>query len=394
MLLWGKPWNDAVLTTFNIRFIIHVFRDISQWLIKSRPGWHRRTFINSKGLATNPIVLLTLTSSSRYFGTYRNGASNIVPDDIGGLPSTHIRKGLATNPDTLLYSAEIDHGRAFRCLRPGVICFCTPVAIQFLATQGINKCFKFCTCDEICCWLRKEYSTRTFFNVYPNRIEVNNPSCRMLGCFGCGSWNADDVTVHYFDRGAFGFRRVKAGVINHLCCIWPVYGGVVARQRCQCNGSLWDRMCTDCKGWWCDEWLCDICFCSYRYYGIADPDETSIAAGLALQAYFEGRFITKEEFNRCLNFWRENVSEMTDPVGRKRDICCEPCSIPCCDCQECYANYTHPLRTAPSQQGDIRISPEMLEVRTALPCRLVNWHWLSSLSFKCDSDLYKVWKGM
>lgn len=34
--------------------------------------------------------------------------------------------------------------------------------------------------------------------------------------------------------------------INYLCCIWPVYGETLARQRCQCNGPLWNRMFTDC----------------------------------------------------------------------------------------------------------------------------------------------------
>ena len=100
-----------------------------------------------------------------------------------------------------------------------------------------------------CCWTRKEYSTRTFYRVYPNRIELNNPYVRFpWGFCGCGSWNADAVLAHPFDRGAFGFRKVKYGVINYLCLIWPVYGDAVARQRCPCNGPLWRG------GWWCEEW--------------------------------------------------------------------------------------------------------------------------------------------
>jgi len=38
----------------------------------------------------------------RKFGQYRNGTTNIVPDDIDGLPSTHNYKHLASDPDTLL----------------------------------------------------------------------------------------------------------------------------------------------------------------------------------------------------------------------------------------------------------------------------------------------------
>jgi hypothetical protein len=169
--------------------------------------------------------------------------------------------------------------------------------------------------------LRKEYSTRTYLRIYSNRIETNNPSLRVpWGVCGCGSWNGDAVVAHPFDRGAFGFRTVKCCVPELLCCIWPVYGGVVARQRCPCNGPLWPRL-LDCGGWWCDEWVCDVCFCSFRYFGIADPEETAFAAGIALQAYFESREITKQDMDKCITYWRENISEMGDPIGRKRDVC-------------------------------------------------------------------------
>ena len=55
----------------------------------------------------------------RTFGRYRPN-SVWVPDDIDGLPSTHMDDGehLASDPDTLLYSAEIDNGRACRFARP------------------------------------------------------------------------------------------------------------------------------------------------------------------------------------------------------------------------------------------------------------------------------------
>ena len=62
-------------------------------------------------------------------------------------------------------------------------------------------------------------------------------------------------------------------------------------------------------------------FLSERYTGIADADETAVAAGLALQAYFEGRAITKDDMDKCIEYWKENVSEMSDPVGRKREVC-------------------------------------------------------------------------
>ena len=65
---------------------------------------------------------------------------------------------------------------------------------------GIGKCFHECTCDEIFCWLRKEYSTRTWFRVYPNRIEVKYPKVRFFGCLGCGSWSADQITSHPFGK--------------------------------------------------------------------------------------------------------------------------------------------------------------------------------------------------
>jgi len=61
--------------------------------------------------------------------------------------------------------------------------------------------------------------------------------------------------------------------------------------------------------------------CTYRYTGLADADETAFAAGIALQAYFEGRNITRDDMNKCLDHFREKISERTDPEGRKRDVC-------------------------------------------------------------------------
>lgn len=63
----------------------------------------------------------------------------------------------------------------------------------------------------------------------------------------------DNIISHPFDRGAFGFKPIRCCSPHFLCCIWPIYGEVVGRQRCPCNGSLWPRL-LDCGGCWCDEW--------------------------------------------------------------------------------------------------------------------------------------------
>jgi hypothetical protein len=276
----------------------------------------------------------------RHFGIYRNN-SNVPPNDIDGIPSTHIMNRLASNPDIILYDAEIDQGQAFRCCRP-IVCILCPLLPGIIAIHGVANLFssgftQLCTCDEWCCWVRKEYSTRTWFRIYPNRVELNEPKLRLLGVCGCGSWNSDNIKTHMFDRGTFGFRRVHAGVKNYVCCLWPLFGGVVARQRCPCNGPLWGRMFTDCKGWWCDEWPCDMMCCSYRYYGLADADEVAFAGSIALQAYFEGRPLTKSNMNQCVEYWKNNVSEKSDPVGRRRDVCCESfCCVPIPQCTSCY----------------------------------------------------------
>mmetsp|Transcript_14858 Transcript_14858/g.32267 ORF Transcript_14858/g.32267 Transcript_14858/m.32267 type:complete len:269 (+) Transcript_14858:154-960(+) len=143
--------------------------------------------------------------------------------------------------------------------------------------------------------------------------------------------------------------------------MWNVYGGAVARQRCQCNGSLWPRL-WDCGGWWCDEWICDMCCCTYRYDGIADADETAFAAGVALQAYFEGRVLTKDDIDKCIDYWKDNVSEMSDPIGRKHHICCEPFCVPCCTCSLCYEYVCNLPRDIPFDEDDPRCTAELIEV--------------------------------
>jgi hypothetical protein len=81
----------------------------------------------------------------------------------------------------------------------------------------------------------------------------------------------------------------------------------------------------------CCRRICQSSFCTYRYYGLADADEVTFASSIALQAYFEGRPITAQDMEKCIAFWNENISEQTDPVGRKRKVCCEPYYIPCLD---------------------------------------------------------------
>lgn len=104
--------------------------------------------------------------------------SNLVPDDCGALPSTHMAEHLATNSDLILYEADIDHGHGYRCYRLLYMWLITPIGWAYVAVQGLSVVCKHCSCDEACCWVRKEYSTRTLFRVYPNRIVVNQPKVR------------------------------------------------------------------------------------------------------------------------------------------------------------------------------------------------------------------------
>lgn len=226
---------------------------------------------------------------------------------------------------------------------------------------------------------------------------------------GCGSWNADSILNHPFDRGAFGFQRARCCSVSYLCCHWPVYGGAVLRHRCQCNGPLWNRMFTDCgtyhvRGFLallgrrlisvlslqavggaksgtfslrisfdlaivslsiCHNRMCSIpwCCCVYEYSGLADPDEVAFACSIALQAYFEGRNISKKDMDLCLEFWRKHISEQHDPINRKRQVCCEPVHVPCCDGSRCYGS-CHPHRNIP--YGDENVTEELKEVRLRL----------------------------
>ena len=232
--------------------------------------------LNLNGLCDPYSSILILLQ--RTFGNFRNN-SNLIPDDIDGLPSAQdIESSLLffTDPTICLYEAEYDQGMGWRCLRPTWFIF-YPYVLVWIITVGIANFMRKATCDESCCWVRKEYSSRIFFRVYSNRIETNVPFKRWpWGLCGCGSWNTDNIKVHPFDRGAFGFRSSNGKTFASMCCLCPLYGGVVLRQRCPCNGSLWPRMFSDCGGWWCDEWLCDMSFCTYKYVGLADAAEGKV----------------------------------------------------------------------------------------------------------------------
>lgn len=92
--------------------------------------------------------------------------------------------------------------------------------------------------------------------------------------------------------------------------------------------------------------------CVYQYRGLTYPDEVSFAASIALQAYFEGRAITPGDMRQCLVFWKQNISEREDPVGRKRPVCCEPYYVPMPDCAGCYRG-THLERRIPYEDEDV-----------------------------------------
>jgi hypothetical protein len=93
-----------------------------------------------------------------------------------------------------------------------------------------------------------------------------------------------------------------------------------------------------------------MAFCSYRYSGLAYPDEVAFVASIALQAYFEGRVIGPIEVQKCIDFWRQSISERWNPTTRKSPVCCEPIIVPTPKCFYCY-NLTHPSRKNPYPDG-------------------------------------------
>jgi hypothetical protein len=107
--------------------------------------------------------------------------------------------------------------------------------------------------------------------------------------------------------------------------------------------------------------------CTYRYYGLADGDETAFASSLALQAYFEGRKINTEDMKQCVEYWRNNISELSDPVSRKRDVMCEPFYIPCCQGHNIYNYICNCKRSIPYGSDDKRTA----ELKEVSPCILM-----------------------
>ena len=105
--------------------------------------------------------------------------------------------------------------------------------------------------------------------------------------------------------------------------------------------------------------------------GLADADECAFACSIALQAFFENRNITREDMDKCLEYYRESIAEITDPEGRKRDVCCEPFGIPCLPSWKIpYERCCHMERTVPFADNDPRNTTEVREVRNccSLPC--------------------------
>ena len=67
----------------------------------------------------------------------------------------------------------------------------------------------------------------------------------------------------------------------------------------------------------------------------------------------------------CIEYWKANISEMSDPVARKRDVCCEPsCNVPICTCTWCYENVTNFVRDNPFDEDDPECTEEWMEVYT------------------------------
>jgi hypothetical protein len=132
-----------------------------------------------------------------------------IPNDIQGLPSTQIGANFPIAGP--FYEAEIDQGYAFQacCLWTFLLPCVWPCTLGILMFDPSLVCKKF-ECNPICCWINKEFSTRRVFQIFNNRISMTNPTTRMPWAYlGCGSWSIDNVEVHMYDRGFFGFHRVR-----------------------------------------------------------------------------------------------------------------------------------------------------------------------------------------
>lgn len=91
------------------------------------------------------------------------------------------------------------------------------------------------------------------------------------------------------------------------------------------------------------------------------PRKSRQHPALRFRHILKGVLITPEDMERCLEYWRDNISETGDPRGRRRAVCCEPFSIPCCTCHRFY-KFTHPERKMPYDEDDERNTPELREV--------------------------------
>lgn len=160
-----------------------------------------------------------------------------------------------------------------------------------------------CKVDQTCCWKYKNYNQRTYVIIRENAVESNYPSLRIpWGIFGCGSWQSDKVNVHYFDRGAFGFHPVRCGSSFHCCLFWDWYGEVMGRQRCPWAGVGCSKsQFTNRFGCGCDSLLMGLLLMWWHYPGLDNAKEASAAADVALQAYFEEKKLTMEEYDRLLD---------------------------------------------------------------------------------------------
>lgn len=75
---------------------------------------------------------------------------------------------------------------------------------------------------------------------------------------------------------------------------------------------------SDCGGCWCEEWVCNYCGCLFVYHGLADPDEAAFASNIALQAYFEGRKLTIQEMNKCVEYFKDLIAPKPPPPHNLR----------------------------------------------------------------------------
>mmetsp|Transcript_29113 Transcript_29113/g.66840 ORF Transcript_29113/g.66840 Transcript_29113/m.66840 type:complete len:428 (+) Transcript_29113:148-1431(+) len=286
---------------------------------KQREHWQPlRIRIVTPGTAGLNAALDAVSIGSR--GTVRelktHDARIRIPDNIGKWLTDS--KNVAIDPDgdpppRLLYAAKISQRFKDRIITqaPCGVGFACPfplALIQYLFAY--YRLYTACAlpkgllmCDQPLLWHSKQYNLRTYLYVYDNRIEANYPSIRFpWGFLGCGSWNEDNIVVHHFDRGSFGFRQIPCGTPNHCCFIWEPFGEVGGRQRCPCNGPLVDSRCkVNCMQWWCDHWCNTLCCCHYQYPGLEDAAEFATAADVALQAYFDRETLTKESFELKLD---------------------------------------------------------------------------------------------